>query len=254
MPTVRGLCEFLKITKIVQKTLRIQSPIHIRLTRSSFPLQTTIKIIPHLPVWEFPQFFSSLSIFPEEVPTLGDAQLHFQVDRRGDDRLGEDQHVLQANHHDQVGKDLSGGNRKKKWEWDLWLKKVNSKHYPPLSAKPFLVQCHSVLRWEVWFHLRRIGINIFTKLHDFLKNSHCRQPLNQSSCSLGSGIRIMEYPSCKGATQGSSNPNPGSPEKNPKGQRPSKSLYNKVSKKRWQSKRWIWAPLQQPWEQSAREH
>lgn len=133
------------------------------------------------------------------------------------------------------------------------VKEMNSKHYPLLLAKPFLVQCHSVLRWEVWFHLRRIDINIFTKLHDFLKNSHCRQPPNQSSCSLGSGIRIIEYPGCKGSTQGSPNPTPGSPKKNPKGQRPSKSLYDKVSTKKWKSKRWIWAPLQQTREQSDRE-
>lgn len=48
---------------------------------------------------------------PEQDPTLGDAELHLQVHGRGHHGLGEDQHVLQANHHHQVREDLPGANR-----------------------------------------------------------------------------------------------------------------------------------------------
>lgn len=41
------------------------------------------------------------------VFTLSDAQFDFEVDRRGHHRLGEDQDVLQTDHHHQVRKDLS---------------------------------------------------------------------------------------------------------------------------------------------------
>lgn len=40
--------------------------------------------------------------------TLGNAQLHLQIHRCGHHRLGEDQHILQPNHHHQIGKNLSG--------------------------------------------------------------------------------------------------------------------------------------------------
>lgn len=58
----------------------------------------------------YPRFLS-LPFLQSRLRTLGDAELHFQVHGRRDDGLGENQHVLQADHHNQVRKYLSGGNR-----------------------------------------------------------------------------------------------------------------------------------------------
>lgn len=46
---------------------------------------------------------------PPAPHTLGDAQFHLQVHGRGDHRLRQHQHVLQPDHHHQVGEDLAGG-------------------------------------------------------------------------------------------------------------------------------------------------
>lgn len=51
------------------------------------------------------------AVSPCRLHTLGDAELHFQVNGRRDNRLGEDQHVLQANDNNQVWKYLSKGHR-----------------------------------------------------------------------------------------------------------------------------------------------
>jgi len=51
------------------------------------------------------------SVTPCRLHTLGNAELHFQVNGRRDNRLGENQHVLQANDNNQVWKYLSKGYR-----------------------------------------------------------------------------------------------------------------------------------------------